>query len=482
MNIDYLLLTHGIGVSTEANSTAPSPISNFNAALVNSSIQLSWVNPTDTNFLGVRIQKKIGSYPVSVTDGDTVFDGIATSYVDTNVNESITYYYRAFAYGYMNMINDHISQQTSIAFNAAKVYTVIINTSNSNPSASVTYADDAVGMVAGSNAWDSIFPFSEIKPVMFKDGVVNYFLNPNNFAQKLGGATADITSGTDGDVMIQFPKIYTYIRKDGNLIYVSLSERKVNANYKCYAHTKSGIEKDYLYIGAYTAHTENTKLRSLSSVLGTPGISLSQARTYAQNNGIGYQLFSYYQLLMIQVLYLIKYKNLNSQTTVGQGVSSTETYAINGVLNSQGMAAGNTAGSVKNAPVKLFGMENLWGNYYELVDGIMTDSSLNVYTTNENFNNERIGYTNHGVAMFNYVFTNVLYFSNAIGTTELGFLPIGTSNGSSATYFSDGTYFEANAGLALSGSWEDGNCGIFYVDFNSSYDTADYLASRLAFL
>ena len=59
--------------------------------------QLSWVNPADDDFQGVKIQKKTGNYPANSSDGTTVYNGTGTNYTDTIASYE-TQYYKAFSY------------------------------------------------------------------------------------------------------------------------------------------------------------------------------------------------------------------------------------------------------------------------------------------------------------------------------------------------------------------------------------------------
>lgn len=73
-----------------------------------------------------------------------------------------------------------------------KTYGVRIATGNSNPASALTYIDDAVGKSAGWANWKDEPIFKKIKPCVVKDGVVQYYLNPDNFTQKAdGGATTN---------------------------------------------------------------------------------------------------------------------------------------------------------------------------------------------------------------------------------------------------------------------------------------------------
>ena len=85
---------------TGENDTLPSPTTNFYAVPVVSSttINLTWVNPTGSEFSGTRIQRKVGSMPENVQDGTKVYDGQGTGFIDTNIQLDTNYHYRTFPY------------------------------------------------------------------------------------------------------------------------------------------------------------------------------------------------------------------------------------------------------------------------------------------------------------------------------------------------------------------------------------------------
>jgi len=58
-------------------------------------VELSWTNPEGIQ--SVLVKRKAGSFPTSPTDGDTVFEGTGTAFVDTNVKNGTSYYYSIFA-------------------------------------------------------------------------------------------------------------------------------------------------------------------------------------------------------------------------------------------------------------------------------------------------------------------------------------------------------------------------------------------------
>jgi len=76
----------------------PDEVSSFAAQPGNSLISLSWNNPDDADFAGVRVVRKQSNYPLGISDGDVIYEGTGESYSDTSVSEGPAYYYTAFAF------------------------------------------------------------------------------------------------------------------------------------------------------------------------------------------------------------------------------------------------------------------------------------------------------------------------------------------------------------------------------------------------
>jgi len=81
------------------DATPPEPVTDFDATNgPGKSIALNWTNPTNSDFAGTKILRKTTGYPVNPTDGTLIYNGISTSFTDTNVSFGWTYYYSAFSY------------------------------------------------------------------------------------------------------------------------------------------------------------------------------------------------------------------------------------------------------------------------------------------------------------------------------------------------------------------------------------------------
>lgn len=83
------------------DSTAPAQPTAFIASQVGTQnvIGLSWKNPTDIDFKGVRIIRRTSpGTPISPNDGVVIFDGNGSTAIDNNVQFGTLYYYTIYAY------------------------------------------------------------------------------------------------------------------------------------------------------------------------------------------------------------------------------------------------------------------------------------------------------------------------------------------------------------------------------------------------
>ncbi|MBL4656257.1 MAG: BspA family leucine-rich repeat surface protein [Bacteroidia bacterium] len=78
---------------------SPGVVTSFVAASGDEQALMSWVNPTDSDFEGVIILHKIGSFPIDRNDGTLVYNGgDETAFTDINLTNDIEHFYSIFAY------------------------------------------------------------------------------------------------------------------------------------------------------------------------------------------------------------------------------------------------------------------------------------------------------------------------------------------------------------------------------------------------
>jgi hypothetical protein len=83
---------------TPPDFTPPANVSDFSAEPGDKQIKLSWKNPSDADFEGVRIVRSTNFYPENPQGGILVYDGNGESFLDEGLENGVRYYYTAFTY------------------------------------------------------------------------------------------------------------------------------------------------------------------------------------------------------------------------------------------------------------------------------------------------------------------------------------------------------------------------------------------------
>ena len=83
-----------------SDTTPPAQPKNFEAVLENDQINLTWENPTDSDFVRVKILRRCCSASTSHNDStaEVIYEGTEEEYADTNLENNTTYHYSIFAY------------------------------------------------------------------------------------------------------------------------------------------------------------------------------------------------------------------------------------------------------------------------------------------------------------------------------------------------------------------------------------------------
>lgn len=409
-------------------------ISSFSAKSNDKQVTLTWqdsddVTVTDSNnnvitiakWKGTKILRKIGSYPVNENDGVLVVDnGVrnqyqTTGFVDTGLVNDTEYFYMAFPYTGEDVYTVDENNRISATPIKTKIYGIEIDEGNSNPETSVTYTDDAVGFtpMRSNNgnfqwgSWESIIKDEfKIRPCVLNNPAktVNYYLDYDDYTKKETGG-ASILTGVDGDVMTEFgTDIYTKWTIVGDKHHIQFS------------------------IKAFEGATKNA---------------------FEVENG--YNQFAYYPLLLTQKLYLLLFKNRDSQTALGRGyVDGNSNYTTTGNTNTKGFMFGETTGKQQ---MKFLGIEDYWGNKYQWIDGLVTNATHNLSIGNRNFNDSGSGYTSHasGISVDTGGYINTIQ-----GGNDKGFIIKGSS-GSATTHYCDYGYLDSGRVAWFGGDRSDGS-------------------------
>ena len=384
-----------------------------------------------------------------------------------------------------------VAKSSGISGEEVEVYTLLppkptifgfkIDTTNSNPSTSVSYIEGSDRMSPATvstlafndNGWLDVFPFNKIRPVILDSaGKVIAEVNKNNFKQRIDGSS--VTSSEN--IFIEIPPVYWKIEKVGSNVEVRWSDEKIDNTYKALAHSRGSILKGNLYVGAYQASVSNSKLYSThSSSISVNKTVLSNLDTYASNVGSGFRNFTYYTTLLLQILFVGMFKTLDSQSIMyGRDTQSPTT----GDADDKGMYYGSS----NYNSIKFIGIENLWGNYYTAVSGIYVRSSSIVAINDGTVSYS--SYNSYPITISGSFYSTLHYPKEYSATTEGGFLSTSSSTGSNSTYLCDQQRFHTSYPFADFGSSysSTGSGGIFYYNFYWGYEEAHSTAGRLEYL
>lgn len=223
-------------------------------------------------------------------------------------------------------------------------------------------------------------------------------------------------------------------------------------------------------IGVYEAYVSSNKVYSVSGQSSTKSTTQADFKKYAKARGEGFSLVKWKHHCMMAMLYYAQYGNTNCQAMIGKGTSSSSKKT--GTTNSLGMIDTVAGVNGDNMSINFFGLENWWGNCYEIVDNISINNR--VWTVVEDDGIERVVGTSGGGSAF---ISKMLFGDN------IDLMPIITS-GSESTGFCDYTSQSTSNNLIVLRSLTGNNtkCGVVGIDAGVASDySGTTCTTRLAF-
>ena len=242
---------------------------------------------------------------------------------------------------------------------------------------------------------------SQYKGCLVKNGVVNYYLDPNDWSMKADG-TPSVLDGTDGDVMVHIPKFYGKSGSNGNKRWVRIATTKIDSSW---------VEIPEMFVSAYriTTYTDAGKTKVASVVnttenyrgglnrsnfdqylstdklrtdLGKPrtNISRSTMRTNANNSGQELLCYEFYKWVFYWS-YVIEYSNFNSQKEFNSELTSDG-------CHQGGLGFGLTTWDYNNwikynnnSPITPCGYTNEFGNFSGVKQLLIPQTQIDDSTT-----------------------------------------------------------------------------------------------------
>ena len=267
-----------------------------------------------------------------------------------------------------------------------------------------TVADPALTRIGNPLLHKSLPIQSQYKGCVANNGVVNYYLDPNDWSKKITGE-ASVLDGTDGTVRVHTPKFYgksgTNVQ-DSNKKWVRIStikmddtwieipEMLIDAYRSTVDTTTSATPKAVSVVnttaqfrggGNRTANDTYLDTDAFRSDLGKPRTNISRAnmRTYATNAGSEMLCYEYYKWIFYWA-WVIEYATFNSQAAYNAELTA-EGYHQGGL--GDGVTTWNGDWNTYNSyyPLTPCGYCNDIGNFTGVKDLVIPETVINESTT-----------------------------------------------------------------------------------------------------
>ena len=478
---------HMFGGIEPSNMLGFKAISSYDVATSKARIKIIAELPNDTvinnqtlcTVSGAIIRKKAGSYPKDEFDGTLIADiKENTEIYDTDVVIGTTYYYAAFPYTSQGVYNRNKANRAMVlAQKYLYLYGYDLTISDTNPATRVTYpsdVDNASFEAAGMNFTSGKFNYGGWpstpgekfmpRPCMLRfDGTVAEYLNPDDYTKTVDGAASKVATTTFmGNAMMEWSKIYTHREVVNGVYKFRCSDIPLGDDWDCWCnYDKNNNVIDHFYTPIYFGSNISSVLRSISGQSNYVNNTAQSEINLAVANGDGWYTEVLADRLLIQDLLVLMAKNTELQNIYGTGrCSSSNSSAIGqGTMNTKGMFWGDKS---QTNGVKVFGMENWWGNLWRRTAGwinangtqkIKITAGTHDGSTANGYNLDGSGYIT--VADATPAGTSGGYISE-MKTLPFGRIPFKAS-GSATTYEADGLWF--NNGQVdyaiVGGDWDD---------------------------
>lgn len=299
----------------------------------------------------------------------------------------------------------------------------------------------AVGRGAGSSPFDAFLPWSGMKECNLDgSGEVTAWKGDSGFSR------------SNNFTMVFIPEFYVAAKRNGTKQYFYVSDKPKTGMTK---HPGSGK-----YVGRYTIPG------SKSGVTSTVNITRTTARSNAKKNDDKWHLYDFATYCAIIFLYIVEFADWNAQSKIGNGYAyKYGNSAPSGKTDAMVYHTGceTTYGNSAWGNVQYRGIENLWGNVYQWVDGFNANGTAAYYCTDPSkyADDTATGYTNIGTLPASG-------WIKDLTVTDNGLLIPKTSGGSETTYVPDYAYSDPDwRVLCVGGDWNEGTyAGL--LSFNAS--------------
>lgn len=319
-------------------------------------------------------------------------------------------------------------------------------------------ATASVGTVAGSSDFDTVYPWSGIERV-----------------------TLDT-----GDVMVKIPKFaYRRFRDNDNYEHIQIASSAGGdfSWHPAFLHNGATTPQDYIYVGAYKTSSNNTSVSGASPTVSQTPVTM---RSNAVGKGTGWGIIDASTISAIQMLIMVEFATNDVQSAIGDGYTNGNAKINTGSCDTVPGLTGRPAGTSNTVDVVWRGIEGLWGNLWEWLDGInwnggaywvCNDQNSYAYGTSTGYT--ALGYT--GATNWNTSWIKEMGYDQA---ESAYMLPIAVG-GSSSSYYCDATWSSTSWRLfRRGGMYRDGAiAGLFTMIVADTATTSNAdTGSRLLYI
>ena len=503
--------TQGVYNRNKANRVVinePEPMQEFSAKSVyvsaSDTVKVEITAKLPNGVSGAVIRRSTTGYPISETDGELFKDITANgTYTDTNVTVGVVYYYSAFPYTSTGAYNRSEANRTSVTPKKRDyLFGYDLDNIVSSSTGRVEYpsdVDNANFTPAAMNFSSGVFNYGSwnIEPgtkfmprpcMLTYAGVVDHYLNPNDYTKKTDGTASSVANTSfGGNAMMEWPKIWVKRWEENGVYHFRCSDIQIDEDYECWSnYDRLNNQIDHFYTPIFFGSNVSNKMRSISGQSNLVSQNASTEITYAKANGDDWYTEVLADRLLIQDLLVMMAKSTDGQTAYGSGVTDASAAIGQGTMNTKGMFYGT---NTKTAGVKVFGMENLWGNLWRRTAGwINANGTQKVKLTRgthdgstaTDYNTDGSGYLTVSGATPSGTSGGYI---KTMKTMPYGRIPYDAS-GSATTFEADGLWFnnsQTNYAL-VGGGWHlDLRCGPFHASLNdAASDSAPSFGAALS--
>lgn len=266
-----------------------------------------------------------------------------------------------------------VSTKSTFTFKPS-LFTMVITSDNyiSYPADSLNTAFTPLNSITAPNQLNEFEGFINymFTPMMF-DGVTEKPLKRDDYSLLADGLTpSDISNESlNYDAVVKINPIYVNATVDSEtklISRISFSSHRINETWDAPGFYNSSGEIVPVYLGIYKNSMINGMMRSLSNKSVYSNVNLSAHRNAISPKGNNWHMCSFNLRMTLNILCLLLAKNKNLLTTLGVGINPTLGLTT-GSSDALGMFWGSTS---KDDTLKVFGIENLWGNRSEYIDGL----------------------------------------------------------------------------------------------------------------